>query len=310
MIGSAAEPYDVLVIGGGMSGLSAACQAAALGATVACAEPGLFGGLVASVGEIDDFPAAQRAPGASLADAYHQRARELGVTFLATEVASLACANGGIVAQVTSGVVVARTAIVASGASMRSLDLPREAQFVKRGLSDCAWCDGGLYRGKAVAVIGGGDSALQAALYLARQCSRVSLVMRDALPRARRSYLLAAADEPKIEFMWETVVEEFIGEDHVQGLQVRNSVDGSTLNLQCECVFVYIGLEPSGLPVATGLALDDQGYIVIDNQMQTSIRGIYAAGAVRSGHGGSIANALSDGEMAAAAAVRSMQEAG
>jgi thioredoxin reductase (NADPH) len=307
VIGTANEPYDVLVVGGGMTGLSAACHAATLGATVACAEPALFGGLVASVGEIDDFPPASTLSGAALADAYHQRAGALGVTFLAAEVASLSRVDDRIRAESIPQSVLARTAIIASGARLRSLGVPNEHRFHKRGLSDCAWCDGGLYRGKAVAVVGDGDSALQAALHLARQCSRVSLVAPGAFLRAKRRYLLLAAEEPRIEFLWETRAESFVGEEHVEGLRLRSLADDTTIELACECVFVYVGLEPTYPSVTGGVALDPSGYIATDDQMRTSVPGIYAAGAVRSGYGGSIANALSDGELAATTAFRSLE---
>lgn len=306
MIGSLHEPYDVLVIGGGMSGLSAAYHAASLGATVACAEPTLFGGLVASVGAIGDFPAAGEIAGAALADTYHQRAHALGVGFLSSEITSLEPAQGGVRAQVGSGAVHARTVIIASGARMRSLGLPREAQFSKRGVSDCAWCDGGLYRGKPVAVVGGGDSALQAALHLVKYCERVSIIVRGLSLRARRRYLQLAADLPQIEFLWETIVEDFEGDDHVEGIRLRNLADNSSTVLRCDCVFVYAGLEPASRLAGAAVKLDDDGFIATDGHLETSMRGIFAAGAVRSGFGGSIANALAEGEVAAAWAVRSL----
>ena len=296
------QTHDVAVIGGGLAGLTAAVQAAAAGASVVSfeGEP-LYGGLVANIGRLDDYPAQGAVAGASLADGLLERARNLGVTLVSARVASLQPGFSIVAASETYG---ARTVIVASGARLRKLGVPGEAELAGRGVSQCDWCDGGLYRGKRVAVVGGGDAAVQAALHLADLCEAVTLIVRGPSLRARRDYVARAADHPKIEFMWETLVERVLGDDGVTGLRVVSG--GEASEHRFSGVFIFPGLVPN-LEFAPGdLRRDDAGYGVTDARFRASVPGMFVVGAARSGNGGSLLSAMGEASTAAATAVKDL----
>jgi thioredoxin reductase (NADPH) len=299
----------VAVIGGGLAGLSAAVRAAAGGASVICFEGApLYGGLVANVGRLDDYPAPGAIAGAALADQLLERARELEVALVQAQVSSLKRAGEGHSIVAGPGTYPSRAVIIASGARLKQLGVPGEAELAGRGVSQCDWCDGGLYRGKRVAVVGGGDAALQAALHLAEMCDVVTVIARGPSLRARRSYVLRAADQPKIEFVWETVVERVVGDGGgVTGLQLRNAADGASSELECAAAFIFAGLAPNLEFAPAALHRDERGYAVTDADYRASVPGIFVVGAARSGNGGSLLSAMGEASSAAAIAAAEAQ---
>ena len=300
---------DVAVVGGGIAGLVAAAEAASRGATVMLFEAaGMHGGLVVNVGALDDYPAPGTLSGIALAEALLARARTCGVQPVAAQVARVEPASSGYALIADSGRrYAARSVIVASGARLRRLDVPGETALTGRGVSQCDWCDGGFFRDQPVAVVGGGDAALQAALHLARTCSTVTVVVRGADARARQSYLARAADEPRIEFLWETRVAEILGADHVAGLRLESSDRYAPTSLACAGVFVFAGLEADTACVPATVARDADGRLCTGAHFETALPGLYAVGAVRSGQRGGLSVVVGEAATAAIAATERLR---
>ena len=292
---------DIAVVGGGIAGLVAAAEAASRGAAVLLFEAaGMHGGLVVNVGALDDYPAPGTLSGVALAEALLARARASGAQTVAARVAHIEPAGDGYALVVDSGKrYAARSVIVATGAQLRRLEVPGEVALTGRGVSQCDWCDGGFFRDQPVAVVGGGDAALQAALHLARTCSTVTVIVRGADARARQSYLTRAADQPRIEFLWETRVAEILGADRVEGVRLESSDRHAPTSLACAGVFVFAGLVADTAWVPPAVERDADGRLCTGTQFETALPGLFAVGAVRSGHRGSLAVVV--GEAAAAA---------
>ena len=301
------QSCDIAVIGGGLAGLSAAVRAASGGAAVVCFEATpIYGGLIANVGRVDDYAAPGAIAGVTLADQLATRARELGVVFVNAEVTGIESATGGVSITAGPSKTNCRSAIIASGARLRRLGVPGEAEFAGRGVSQCDWCDGGLYRNQRVAVVGGGDAACQAALHLAEVCESVTLIVRGSSLSARRAYVLRAADHPKIDFRWETRVERIVGASGVDALLLVNLADGSPQTEPFAGVFIFAGVVPNLEFAPDALTRDDAGYVVTDAQYRASMPEVFVVGAARSGNGGSLLAAMGEATAAAALAVASL----
>ena len=294
--------YDVLVIGGGVSGLTAAHHAARSGLSTALIEgEPLFGGQIATVEQLDGYPAAGALSGVDLAVDLVERCRALGVAVLEGAVEALSVGDGGL-AVIAGERHRARAVVVASGARLRQLEAPGARELLGRGVSQCAWCDGHLYRGEDVAVIGGGDAAAQEALVLAGFCRRVYVVARSPL-RAKPDYVNRLSRLDNVEFVWSSVVDEVLGSGAVEGVRLRGVRDGSIRELACEAVFPFIGSIPNSEFLPAEVACED-GYVLTDAEYATSLAGVFAAGAVRRGYGGHVAEAVGEAVSAASAAAR------
>ena len=295
--------YDVLVIGGGVSGLSAAQHAARRGLGTALIEAGpLFGGQVATVEQLDGYPAVGALSGVDLAVDLVERCRSLGVVFHQAAIESLTVGGGGLVALAAGERHRARAVVVASGARLKQLGVPGERELVGKGVSQCAWCDGHLFRGEDVAVIGGGDAAAQEALVLAGFCRRVHVVARSPL-RAKQDYVNRLSRLDNVEFVWGCEVAEVLGSGAVEGVRLRGVRDGSLRELACAAVFPFIGSIPNSEFLPSDVTFED-GYVVTDAEFATSLPGVFAAGAVRRGYGGHVAEAVGEAVSAASAAAR------
>jgi thioredoxin reductase (NADPH) len=300
---------DILVVGAGMAGLAAAYHAASLGSSVIVLEGSLPGGAVQSVGVLDDFPLPSPLSGAQLADAYVRDAERLGAQFVTARATGLDAAGGGVRVVTDGGTYRARRVIVAAGAQRRTLGVPGEAALDKRGISDCAWCDGGLYRKASVAVIGGGDAAAQAALHLAALCDKVTLIVRGASLRARRRYTNLVADNTKIRFIWESVVDAFEGTGALERIRVRDVVEGTERSLPFAGAFVYIGTSPAVAWLPASISTGADGHVATDPAGRTSMANVYCAGSARAHCGGGLASAIADGARVAATAVTDQRAA-
>lgn len=300
--------YDVGVIGGGLAGLSAALQAARLGASVVLLEgEPTYGGLVANVGRLDDLLAGHAPPGAAVADALVRQARDEGVEFVVSQVDALRASGGDFTLDHGGKRVVCAGVVLAVGRRMRRLAVPGEEAYSGRGVSRCDWCDGGLYRGKSVAVIGGGTAALQAALHLSDMCAGVAVIARSASLRARRDYVLRAADVPNIEFVWETSVEAFLGGDALEALLLRAKGEDKATRRELDAAFIFAGLEPALKFLELPLERDPDGYIAANDLGATSCPGAFAAGTVRRAGAGSALVAMGDGTRVAGALVEHLR---
>jgi thioredoxin reductase (NADPH) len=300
--------FDLLVIGGGMTGLAAAHHAARCGAGVALLEAlPLFGGQVANVEDVDGYPAPGPASGMALAIGLVEQCRTLGVEIL--EGAADGVSSAGSVRVVAAGGALHRAGavIVASGARLKQLDVPGEADYLGRGVSQCASCDGPLFQDEDVVVVGGGDAAAQEALVLAGFCRNVTLVCRSPL-RAKRCYVDKLTSLGNVAFVWDSVIEAIEGTQTVERVRLRNLKDGAAGELACAGVFPFIGVAANSEFLPDDVQRAD-GYVVTDMRYQSTLEGVFAAGAVRQGYGGHLAQAVGEGVSAAEAAMALLQNA-
>jgi thioredoxin reductase (NADPH) len=294
---------EVAVIGGGVAGLSAARHAARLGRLVTLFEPaGLYGGQVATVGEVEGLPVPGRFSGQDIALYLLAEARRAQVQVVETGVARIDLEGSLRLTDQEGAAYRPEAIIIASGASPRHLGVPGEDEFAGRGVSRCATCDGGFFRGEHVVVVGGGDSAAQEALVLARTSRRVTLVCRSPL-KAKRDYVDRLASQENIGFVWDSELTAVLGEDGVSGVRLRNVRDGATSEVACTGLFPFIGaipntaFAPSALLGAAGRIQTRPDHATIDPR-------VFAIGAASSAYGGDIVQALAQGVEAAEAAAR------
>ena len=236
---------EVAVIGGGLAGLAAARHAARLGRLVTLFETsGLYGGLVATVDEVDGLPVPGKFSGQDLAMHLLQDARKAGVQVLETGVATIELGQRIKLINQENKTYYPEGIIIASGASLRKLGVPREEEFIGRGVSRCATCDGPFFRGQDVVVVGGGDAAIQEALVLAKTSRRVIMVCRSPL-KAKRDYIDKLDARENVNFMWDSEVSAILGHDGVSGVRLRNVKDGTSSDLECTGLFPFIGATPN-----------------------------------------------------------------
>lgn len=292
--------YDVIVIGEGVSGLAAAGTLAEAGCKVATFEAQLFGGLVINVNELDPVPAGRPHSGAELASEMMQTNAERGVASVQEPVTALRESGGVMVAVTDSGTHSARHIIVASGARMRKLGVPGEAEFEGRGVSSCADCDGPMYQNEETIVVGGGDSAFQEALVLAQYCRRVLLVHRGDAFRAAKHFVEQVKANDKITLVCNATIGSILGGKMVEKVQIKHR-DGRIEEIPCAGVFAYIGLEPNSGFLPAAVERDETGLVRTDDAFQTTLPGVSAIGAVRSGYKGTLDDALAEAQRAVAA---------
>ena len=293
------DSYDVIVIGAGMAGLFAAGEAAQQGLGVCLIEELMFGGLVLNVNHMDPKPQDLPASGADCAAELMMKGSELGVTTVFGAAMSLRTEDG-LAVLTEDGRHSAQAAVLATGARLRKLGVPGEAEFEHRGVSHCADCDATLFRGQDVVVVGGGDSALQEALVLARFCREVHLVHRRAAFSARKAFADQVSASGNIRTHMETTVEALHGGDALERVTLRGP-EGKPLEIPCTGFFAYVGLEPNTGFVAPQLELDERGCVKVDAQLETSLDKVYAVGAVRAGYAGQISDARTDAKLAVSA---------
>jgi thioredoxin reductase (NADPH) len=295
------QRFDVAVIGEGVAGLVCARAAAQRGLRVATFEAMLFGGSVTNVNELDPVPADMPAMGAELAASLLEASLGRGVQSINAAVTSVRRSADGFDIATDEAVYGATHVVVACGAARKLMEVPGERELTGQGVSQCADCDGPMYQDQHAVVVGGGDSALQEALALTHHCSKVYLVHRRQAYRAREHFVAKVAQEPKIEPMLGYTVTRVLGEGGVTGVTLAQVADGKSMELPCAAVFAYVGLQPQTDFLPPEVARDEDGYLVTDDRLRTSLDGVWAIGAVRSGFAGQIADAVREAEQAAAA---------
>ncbi len=292
--------YDMIVIGGGPGGYTAALYAARAGLDTLVLEKMAAGGQMTQTTQIDNYPGFdQGIDGFALGERMQAGARRFGAETRFAQVHSAELS--GDVKRIGAGeeTFLARTVVIATGAAHRHLGVDGEAQYVGRGVAYCAACDGMFYRGKTVAVVGGGNSAVGDALVLSRLCHRVILIHRRDRLRAAKIDRDRLAGADNVEFRWNCTVHQLLGEDRISGVMLRNVNTGALSELQVDGVFVSIGRAPATELFKGQLELDAGGYIVADESTRTGIPGVFAAGDVRAKALRQIVTAAADGAVAA-----------
>ncbi len=291
--------YDMVVVGGGPAGYTAALYGARAGLRVVVLEKLSAGGQMALSSNIENYPGfPEGIDGFTLAEQMQSAAEQFGAETELTEVTALRLTGDIKEIDTDCGTFYGKTVIFATGAYPKELGLPQERNLVGQGVHYCAACDGMFYKGKTVAVVGGGDSAVADALLLSRVAKRVVLIHRRDTLRATKVYHQALTDAPNVEFCWNSVVTELLHRDRLTGVRVKNLQSGQEEILECNGVFVSIGRVPATELVRGQLELDQSGYVVADESTATGIPGVYAAGDVRTKTLRQVVTAVADGAMA------------
>jgi thioredoxin reductase (NADPH) len=294
---------EVAVIGGGLAGLSAARHAARLGRLVTLFEgSALFGGLIATVDEVDGILVPGKFSGQDLAVHLLEDARKVGVRVVQSGIEKLDVNGRLSLKDQEQAAYHPEAVIIASGAALRKLGVPREEAFVGRGLSRCATCDGGFFRNRDVVVVGGGDGAVQEALVLAKTSRRVIMVCRSPL-KAKRDYIERLAARENVAFIWDSEVTEILGEEVVTGVRVHNVKTGSSSDVECMGLFPFIGATPS-TQFAPSALLTPSGHVQTGTNFASAEPRVFAIGAARAQYGGNVVQAMAEGVGAAQAVAR------
>jgi thioredoxin reductase (NADPH) len=297
--------FDLVIVGAGVAGLTAAMFAGRYGLKLAVVEQLGAGGQISNAERIENFPGfPQGLGGHELGPLLHEQAEAAGAEFVLDIVQGLEAGGEQRIVRCAGESLRALAIIIAAGSALRPLGLAGEEKFLGRGVSHCASCDGAFFAGLEVCVVGGGDSALDEALVLAEHAARVTVIHRGESLDAQQALRSKAAASGKIEIVLQTVVEEIVGVDAVAAVRLRDLATGAARLQDARGVFVYVGLEPNTAFLRDVLALDATGHIATDINMRTSLAGVFAAGDIRQHSVAQLAAAAGDGATAAISAFR------
>ena len=301
--------YDIIIVGGGPAGLSAGIYTARSRRNTLLIEKDIIGGNIVNATMVENYPGfPDGISGYDLTQLMHTQATKFGLETVMTEITGLQD-NGKLkVVKTGEGEVSGRAVIIAGGSLRQSLGVPGEKEFTGRGVSYCATCDAAFFTDQPVAVVGGGNAAIEEAIHLTRFANIVNVIHRRAELRATRIEQERAMAEPKIKFVWNSVVAAVEGEDTVERLKLRNTLDGKESVLDVKGVFVAIGFSPNTAYLKGIVPLDEGGYVIVDKNMATGAPGIFAAGDIRSGSVRQVVTACGDGATAAISADKYIEQ--
>jgi thioredoxin reductase (NADPH) len=292
--------YDIVIVGGGPAGLSAGIYAARSRLRTLLIEKEMIGGNIVYAELVENYPGfPEGISGMDLTQDMHKQATRFGMDTQMTEITGLSVEGAGKLVKTGEGEFSGRALIIAGGSTRQSLGAPGEKEFTGRGVSYCATCDAAFFTDQPVAVVGGGNAAIQEAVHLTRFASDVTLVHRRAELRATRIEQERAFAQPKIKFAWNSTVVAVEGRDTVDGLRIKNVQTNDESTLKVKGVFVAIGFTPNTAYLKGILSLDEAGQIVVNDKMETNVPGVYAAGDIRSGSLRQVVMACADGATAA-----------
>ena len=303
------EVYDVVVIGGGTTGLSACIYTLRYGLRTLLVEGTVFGGQIINADTVENFPGfPQGIMGPELVAALQEQASDLGVEYGFGQVESLDVQAQPMAVRTEGEEFLGRSVIIATGGERNKLAIPGEDEFEGRGVSSCATCDGYFFADREVVVVGGGDTALDEALYLTGMCSKVTLVNRGERLAASSILRERALQNPRLEVMYDSVVESINGDEVVQSVGLRDMNTGQSAQLPVAGVFICVGYHPNTHPFQGTIPMDDGGHIKVDLRMATEVPGVFAAGDCRWHSARQLGSGAGDGITAAISAFAYLHE--
>ena len=301
--------YDIIIIGSGPAGLAAGLYAARGQMRTLILEKGGFGGQIAPSWEVENYPGAPAdTTGPSLTERMREQCVDFGVEFQTEEFKYFEKTGQTFEVTTSSTVYQTKAIIVATGAQPKLLGCPGELEFRGLGVSYCATCDANFFRNLEIAVVGGGDTAIEEAIYLTKFASKVTVIHRRDKLRAAKVLQERAMENEKIRFVWDSVVEEIKGDGLVQSIVVKNVKDGALTEIPVQGVFVYVGQIPHTQYFVGTLEKDARDYLITDEDMCTNIPGVFAAGDVRRKSLRQVVTAAGDGAIAAVSAIKYIED--
>jgi len=298
--------YDLIIIGGGPAGLTAGIYAQRARLKTLLLEKEVIGGQIAVSDVIENYPGFPSISGAELMEKFEQQARGLGLEIKLTDVVAVQKKGEEKIVKTSDGDLIAKSVIVATGAKPRRLGIPGEKELTGKGVSYCATCDGPFFKGQKVIVVGGGDTAVKEAVYLSKIANKVYIAHRRDQLRAEKIIQEKAMSTPNIEILWSHILKEIRGKTGVEKVVLQNLKDNTVKELDVEGVFVFVGINPTTDFV--DVEKDKQGFIKTDQDMRTSVKGIFAAGDCRTTALKQVSTAVGDGAIAAFVAERYIEE--
>lgn len=300
--------YEVIIVGGGPAGLTAGLYTSRARLHTLLIESGLFGGQIITTELIENYPGFPKGiNGAELSQLMEEQAKRFGLDIVNQEVLGVRLEGDQKVVQTYESVYYTETLIISSGTEYRRLGVPGEEKLVGKGVSFCATCDGAFFKDSKIVVVGGGDSALTEALFLTKFAREVTIVHRRDALRATKIYQERAFANPKIKFLWNSVVQEIKGDKMVQSIRVKNVKTGEVKEFEAEGVFLFVGIAPKTQFLKGLVQMDEGGYILTNENCETSVKGIFAAGDCRKKLLRQITTAVGDGATAAFAAEKYLE---
>ena len=291
--------YDMIIIGGGPAGYTAALYASRAGLDTLLLERLAAGGQMTLTGDIDNYPGFEEGiDGFTLGMKMQQCAERFGTNTKYDEVLDVDFSGQIKIVKTANSVFYGRTVVISSGANPRELGVADEDKLIGKGIHYCAHCDGRFYKDKVVVVVGGGNSAAADALYLSRIAKKVYVVHRRDILRATKIYQKSLFESKNIEFLWNNTIVQFLADNRLQGVKLKNVTDEAITELNCDGVFISIGRKPATTFLKNKVDIDENGYIIADETTKTNVDGVYAVGDVRTKVLRQVVTAVSDGAVA------------